>query len=100
MTQIVEAATTLSGDEVVPHLLDAGEAALRALAGPRDTPDYVARVAPTPRMQTVWRLPPVAADPPGLDDAERESVAAAYEALAARLQGVADALSRRAGKSR
>ncbi len=85
LTQIVEAAATLGGDEAVRHLIEAGEAALRALRWPSHTPDYVARVAPTARMQTVWRLPPVAADPPGLDDAERESVRRAYETLRARL---------------
>jgi len=86
LTQIVEAAATLGADEAVPHLLEAGEAALRALRWPSRTPDYVARMAPTARLQTVWRLPPVAADPPGLDEAERASVARACETLTARLK--------------
>jgi alpha-mannosidase len=86
LTQIVEAAATLGADEAVPHLLDAGEAALRALRWPSRTPDYIARMAPSARMQTVWRLPPVAADPPGLDAAERDSVARAREALTRRLR--------------
>ena len=85
LTQIVEAAATLGGDEAVPHLLEAGETALRALRWPSHTPDYVARLAPTARMQTVWRLPPLAADPPGLDDAERDSVRRATQTLRARL---------------
>ncbi len=86
LSQIVEAAATLGADEAVPHLLEAGEAALRALRWPSHTPDYVARMSPTPRMQTVWRLPPTPADPPGLDEKERESVARAREALTGRLK--------------
>jgi alpha-mannosidase len=88
LMQVVEAAATLSSDEAVPHLLNAGEAALRALRWPSYTPDYVARVAPTPRMQTVWRIPPVAADPPGLNEAERESVRLARQDLADRLKAL------------
>jgi alpha-mannosidase len=86
LTQIVEAAATLERDEVVPHLLDAGEAALVALDWPSLTADYVARIAPIHQMQTVWRLPPVSPDPPGLDAAQRASVAAAEAALRARLR--------------
>ncbi len=88
LTQIVEAAATLGGDEAVPHLLEAGETALRALRWPSLTGDYVARIAATPRLQTVWRLPPVDADPPGLDEAERESVRSARTALVARLKAL------------
>ena len=88
LTQIVETAATLAGDEAVPHLLDAAETALRALRWPSHTPDYVARIAPTPRMQTVWRLPEVVPDPPGLDDAERDSVRRAREALVVRLKAL------------
>ncbi|HXT06722.1 MAG TPA: glycoside hydrolase family 38 C-terminal domain-containing protein [Roseiarcus sp.] len=88
LTQLVEAAATLADDEVVPHLLEAGEAALRALDWPSLTADYLARIAPTREMQTVWRLPPVSADPPGLDAAERASVVSAHAALRARLQAL------------
>ena len=88
LTQIVEAAATLVGDEVVPHLIEAGEAALRSLYWPSLTADYVARIAPTRQMQTIWRLPPVAPDPPGLDDAQRASVVSAEAALRARLKGL------------
>jgi alpha-mannosidase len=85
LMQIVEAAATLGANEVVPHIVEAGEDALRALLWPSRTADYIARIAPTPRMQTVWRLPPVEAHPPGLDEAERASVRRARETLAARL---------------
>jgi alpha-mannosidase len=85
LTQIVEAAATLGGNEAVAHLIEAGEEALRALRWPSRTEDYVARIAPTPRMQTVWRLPPTDAHPQGLDEAERASVRGARETLAARL---------------
>ena len=86
VTQIVEAAATLKDDEAVPHLLEAGEAALRALVWPSRTADYVARIAATSRAQTVWRWPAVASDPPGLTDEERASVARAREGLSARLR--------------
>ncbi|MDE3177158.1 MAG: alpha-mannosidase [Pseudomonadota bacterium] len=88
LTQIGEAASTLGAHEAVPHLLDAGEAALRALRWPSLTADYVARIAPTARMQTVWRLPPAAPDPPGLDAAERASVQQALSDLSERLRGL------------
>ncbi len=84
--QIVEAAATLGAHEVVPHLLDAGEAAMRALRWPSHTPDYVARIAQLPNMSLVWRLPQVVADPPALDDDERASVTRARLALEARLR--------------
>ena len=85
LTQIVEAAATLGEDEVVPHLLEAGRGgATRRLLAVR-TPAYVSRIAPSSRQQTIWRLPPVAEDPPGLDEAERASVEAAHSALVASL---------------
>lgn len=86
LTQIVEAVSTLGAHEAVPHLLDAGETALRALRWPSLTADYVARIATTSRMKTLWRLPPVAADPPGLDEHERASVTRALAALTGRLR--------------
>jgi alpha-mannosidase len=88
LTQIGEAAQTLQADEAVPHLLDAGEAALRALRWPSLTADYVARMAPTRQMQTVWRLPPVSPDPPGLDEDARASVREALAALTSRLRAL------------
>ena len=97
LSQIVEAAATLGSDEAVPHLLEAGEAALRALIWPSCTPDYVARMAPTARMQSIWRLPPVKADPPGLTEAERESVVNAREALSERLRVLQASYPPRAG---
>ena len=86
LRQIVEAVATLGGHEVVPHLLDAGEAAMRSLLWPSRTPDYVARIVQLPDMATVWRLPAVDGDPPALDDAERASVTRARLALQARLR--------------
>ena len=86
LTQIVEAVAALKDHEAVPHLLEAGETALRALVWPSRTSDYVARIAATPRAQNVWKWPPVAGDPAALTEAERASVSRAREALAARLR--------------
>jgi alpha-mannosidase len=82
---VVEAAATLGADEVVAHLIEAGETALRALVWPSLTSDYVARIASTRQSQSIWRLPPVSQHPPGLNEAERASVAAACEGLRRRL---------------
>ena len=86
--QIVEAAATLGTHEVVTHLLDAGEAAMRALRWPSNTKDYVARITQLPDMQSVWRLPAVEPNPPALDEEERASVTRARLALAARLRAL------------
>jgi alpha-mannosidase len=86
LKQIVEAAATLGAHEVVPHLLEAGEAAMRALRWPSHTPGYVARITQLPDMATVWRLPAVDANSPGLDDEERASVTRARVVLEARLK--------------
>ncbi len=86
INQIAETALTLRDDESIGRLLDAGEAALRHLLWPSLTPDYVARIATTPGMRTIWRLPPVASNPPGLSAEERESVRQARAALTERLK--------------
>ena len=88
LTQIVEAARTLAGDDVVPHLIDAADAALRGLDWPSLTADYTARVAPSRQQQTIWRLPESSARPPGLDESQRASVVSAYEALTSELRAL------------
>ena len=88
LTQIVETAATLAGDEAVPHLLDAAETALRALRWPSHTPDYVARIAPTPRMQTVWRLPRGRGRSAGARRCRARQRRRAREALAVRLKAL------------
>ena len=85
LTQIAEAIEALGADEVVPHLLESAEEALRSLDWPSNSQAYVARIAPSSRQQTIWRLPPVDEDPAGLDDAQRASVKAAHAALGDRL---------------
>ena len=90
LTQVGEAAEALGEDECTPHLLEAAEAALRRLDWPSATADYLARVAPSRQQQTIWRLPPAKADPRGLDEAERASVAAARADLVAELTGLRD----------
>lgn len=85
---VVEAAETLGAHEAAPHLIEAAEAALRALDWPSATSDYIARVAPSPQQQTIWRRPDTIADPAPLSDSERASVEAAADALAATLRGL------------
>ena len=82
---VVEAAETLGAHEAAPHLVEAAEAALRAIDWPSTTADYIARVASAPSQQAIWRRPPTSADPAPLNDRERASVAAAEVALRARL---------------
>ena len=48
MRQVQETCTALGDHEVVPHLLDAAEAARHALDWPSDTQNYISRMAPSP----------------------------------------------------
>jgi len=86
LTLVAEAGAALDDQEVVAPMLEAAEAALRGLDWPSITPDYVARIAATRAQQTIWRLPEVSDDPPGLDAGQRASVVGAHAALLARLQ--------------
>ena len=88
VTLVVEAGQALGDHEVVAHMIEAAEAALRALAWPSATAAYIARVAPSRLHQTIWRLPPTDAHPPGLDEASRASAAAAADGLAAALRAL------------
>lgn len=78
---VAEAASQLRDHEVAPHLVAAAEAALRSLDWPSATADYIARFAPQPGQQKIWRLPPLKEGPAGLDDAQRASVVAADRQL-------------------
>jgi len=82
---VVEAAETLGAHEAAAHLVEAAEAALRAIDWPSLTADYIARVAPAPGQQSLWRRPQTKSDPAPLSDPERASIAAADAALRARL---------------
>ncbi len=88
LTQISETVQALSEDEAATPLLEAAETALRALDWPSLTPDYVSRISPSRASQTIWRLPPVAPSPPGLDAAQRASVIAAHDALTETLRNL------------
>jgi alpha-mannosidase len=85
---VAEAAETLQPHEAAPCLVEAAEAALRALDWPSATSDYVARIASSPEQQTIWRLPERIADPAPLSEAERASVEAAADALTATLRAL------------
>jgi alpha-mannosidase len=82
--QIAEACAALGGHPVVPHLLAAAEAAQAGLDWPSDTDNYLARMAPAPQQQSIWELPGVGAAAP-LDEQQRASVVAAYDALVGEL---------------
>jgi len=88
LAQVAEAAECLVDHEVAPHLLEAGEQALRMLEWPSGTTDYIARVAPSPAQQSLWRSPETPDNPPGLDEAQRQSVVASHEALRASLKSL------------
>src|SRR6185312_14422231 len=86
LTQVAETVTVLEDHEVVPHLLTAAEETLRALDWPSATQDYIARFGDHTQQRSIWQLPPLEANPPGLNQGERSSVAAAFEQLTAELK--------------
>jgi alpha-mannosidase len=88
LRQVWEAAQALAAHEVVPHLAAAAEAALWSLDWPSATSGYLARTAPMPQQQRIWRLPELDGRPPALTEAERASVVAAHDGLAAALQAL------------
>ncbi len=88
LKQIVEAIDILADHEVVPHLLDAAERALRSLDWPSDTDAYIARTSGAVMQQKIWQLPDLQENPAGLSDAESASAASAFEALTAQLKAL------------
>jgi len=86
LTQIVETVEILEDHEVVPHLLTAAEETTRSLQWPSGTADYIARVAPSDGQQRIWQLPELIDKPAALNQAERQSVTAAFDLLIATLQ--------------
>jgi alpha-mannosidase len=82
---VVEAAETLGAHEAAAHLVAAAEAALHAIDWPSTTADYIARIAPAPGQQRLWRRPETKSDPAPLSEVERASIVAADAALCARL---------------
>ena len=72
--------------EVAPLLLDAAESVHRSLDWPSATQDYIARFGDYTQRRSIWQLPKLEQNPPGLNQGERGSVAAAYEALVAQLR--------------
>ena len=88
LTQVHETSVQLGEHEVVPHLVSAAEEAFYALDWPSATEDYIARFAPEAGQQKIWALPPLKANPAGLTDAQRASVARADRALVDRLKAL------------
>ena len=86
LRQVAEAATELTGHEVVSPMLSAAEEALTWIDWPSATAGYVSRVAPGAEMQLVWQLPDNLADNPrGLTDSQRATVTQAGDFLQDRL---------------
>jgi alpha-mannosidase len=81
LTQIAEAAHALGAHNVVPHLLTVAENAQRGLDWPSATADYLTRTAPAPQQQRIWELPALNEPAVALDQAQRQSVVAAYDQL-------------------
>jgi alpha-mannosidase len=91
LTQVAETADVLAENEVVAPLLAAAEEALARLDWPTATAVYVARIAPGAEALRIWQLPAeIDAAPPGLDDSQRVSVAAAAGYLAEQLRRLRD----------
>ena len=88
LSLVADAAEALGAHEAAPHLVEAAETALRAIDWPSASADYVARIAPSPQQQTIWRLPERSADPAALSESERASVEAAADALTATLRSL------------
>ncbi|MDL2408529.1 glycoside hydrolase family 38 C-terminal domain-containing protein [Rhizobium calliandrae] len=86
MRQIAEAVEALDEHDVVPHLLDAAETALRSLDWPSATHPYVSRTAKAEWQQKIWELPELVGSPADLTEDERASVVVAYDILRARLK--------------
>jgi alpha-mannosidase len=61
---------------------------MRAILWPSASADYIARIAPSPEQQTIWRLPESIADPAPLSESERASVEAAADALTQTLRSL------------
>ncbi|MEO8759017.1 MAG: glycoside hydrolase family 38 C-terminal domain-containing protein [Devosia sp.] len=81
LKQVHEAGVILGGHAVVPHLVTAAEACQLSLDWPSGTADYIARMAPSPQQQAIWELPPLTDPAAALDQGQRASVIAAYDAL-------------------
>lgn len=85
---IAEVCEQLDGHDVVPHMLDAAEAAFFSLDWPSGTQDYNARFSAQRGQQGIWQLPKLRENPPGLTEAQRASVVAADEQLAEALRAL------------
>jgi alpha-mannosidase len=85
---VAELCAELGDHEVVPHLVAAAEDAFYALDWPSGTADYVSRFAPQPGQQKIWELPPLKANPAGLSEAQRATLVAADQKLAADLKAL------------
>ncbi|MDE1994697.1 MAG: alpha-mannosidase [Rhizobiaceae bacterium] len=88
LRQIVEAIEALGDHDVVAHLLDASEVALRSLDWPSATAPYVSRTANAEWQQKIWELPELQDNPASLSEDERATVVAAYDGLLARLEAL------------
>ena len=74
LIQVAEAAQHLGAHEVVAHLIKAAEDAFYALDWPSGTQDYIARFANESGQQSIWQLPKLKDNPPGLTEDQRTSV--------------------------
>lgn len=87
---LVEAARALESEEVVPPLVHSAERALATLAWPSATADYLARIAESPEMLSLWSFPSDlgSGEAPPLTDSDRERASSAAEELDAELEAL------------
>ena len=78
----------LEGRDAQAPVLEAAERAMRGLDWPSATQDYIARTAPTARQQSIWKLPPLKAEPSALSQEQAASVEAATKTLTEDLQAL------------
>ena len=98
LRQVVEAAEALGDHDAVAPMLSAAEDAFAAIDWPSSTQDYISRVQGTREQQRIWQLPDdMPAEPAGLGDAERASVAAATQSLTKRLKALAEQYPQQGG---
>jgi alpha-mannosidase len=88
LRQIREAAEVLGEHDVVPHLVELAETALRDLDWPSETGSYLARTVDTAQRRAIWQAPPVSATQPPLTDSERARLIEVLTRTLASLDGL------------
>jgi alpha-mannosidase len=86
LRQVAETIEALGDHEVIPHLLEVAESALRSLDWPSATPAYISRTSGAEYQQKIWQLPKLEERPAGLTSGQSALAGAAFETLTAQLR--------------